>query len=96
MIIIVLLSKKIITFLLKKKTILQEKLLQLRKKPDCVDVDGIGNVGELLRLVFINEECENLKVVVDGGELTRNINEKKRPVVLQAYRCPLCDKCERR
>ena len=24
--------------------------------------------------VFIHEECGNLKVFVDGGELTRNIN----------------------
>ena len=31
-----------------------------------------------------------VKVVVDGGELTRNINKKKKPEVLQAYRFPLC------
>ena len=37
-----------------------------------------------------------IKVFVDGGELTKNINEKKKPWVLQAYRCPLCDKCFRR
>ena len=35
----------------------------------------------------------NPKVVVHGGELTRNINQKKKPGVLQACRCPLCDKC---
>ena len=35
--------------------------------------------------MFIDEKCENLKVVVDGGVLTRNINKKKKPVVLQAY-----------
>ena len=28
--------------------------------------------------MLIDEECENLKVVVDGGELTRNINQKKK------------------
>ena len=38
-------------------------------------------------------ECGNLKVVVDSVELTRNINKKKKPDVLQAYTCPLCDKC---
>ena len=37
-----------------------------------------------------------IKVFVDGGELTKNINEKKKPCVLQAYRCPLCDKFFRR
>ena len=31
-----------------------------------------------------------------GGELTRNMKEKKKPGVLQIYRCPLCDKCFRR
>ena len=55
------------------------------EEPDCVDVDGIGNVEDLPRRVFLDEECENLKVVVDGGELTRNINKKKKPVLVQAY-----------
>ena len=36
--------------------------------------DDIGNLKYLL--VLINEECGNPKVV-DGGELTRNINQKK-------------------
>ena len=38
---------------------------------------------DLLRLMFIDEECGNLKVVVDGGELTRNINGKKKSDVLK-------------
>ena len=42
--------------------------------------------------MFIHEECENLKVFVGCGELTRHINEKKKPGFLQTYRCPLCDK----
>ena len=37
----------------------------------------------LSRLVFINEECENLIAVNDGGELTRNINQKKKSEVLK-------------
>ena len=69
------------------------KVIIAKEELDCVDVDGIGKVEDLPRLVFIDEECENLKVAVHGGELTRNINKKKKPVVLQAYRCPLCDKC---
>ena len=35
--------------------------------------------------MFINEKCGNLKVAIDGGELTRNINQKKTSDVLQAY-----------
>ena len=37
----------------------------------------------------------NPKVFPDSGELTRNIIEKKKPGVLQACRCPLCDICSR-
>ena len=57
-----------------------------------MSVDGIENVEDLPRLVFIDEKCENLKAVVDGGEITRNINKKKKRVILQAYRCPFCNK----
>ena len=48
-----------------------------------IDIDDIGEIEDLLRVVFINEECGNLKVFADGGELTRNINEKKKPDILQ-------------
>ena len=37
-------------------------------------------MGLLPRSVFINEECENRKVVNDGGELTRDINQNKSDV----------------
>ena len=37
-----------------------------------------GNLEDLLRIAFIHGECGNLKGFVDGGELTRNINEKKK------------------
>ena len=67
--------------------------LLIRKKIDGIDIDYIGNLEDLLRIVFIHEECGNLKVFVGGGELTRYINEKKKPGVLQTYRCRLCDKC---
>ena len=33
--------------------------------------------------MFINEECGNLKVVNDGGELTRDINQKNKSDVSQ-------------
>ena len=35
--------------------------------------------------MFINEECGIPKVVVDDGELTRNINQKNKSGVLQVY-----------
>ena len=40
-------------------------------------VINIGKLQNLLRVVFIDEECGNLKIVIDGGKLTRNINQKK-------------------
>ena len=50
----------------------------------------------ILKVVFIDEKCGNLKLVIDRGELTRNINQKKKLGVLQAYRSSLSDKCCRR
>ena len=73
-----------------------EKIVIVKEELDGIDIDDIGNLEDLLRIVFIHEECGNLKVFVDGRELTGNINKKKKPGVLQAYRCPLCVKCSRR
>ena len=36
---------------------------------------------------------QKLTEFANGGELTRTINEKKKPGVLQYYIYPLCDKC---
>ena len=47
------------------------------------DIDGIENLENLPRFVFINKECGNLKVVNDDEELTRNINQKKKLDVSQ-------------
>ena len=49
-------------------------------------------IENLPRTVLIDYECWDLKVVVDGGEVTRNINKKKLDT-LQAYKCQLCDIC---
>ena len=76
----VLFSKKI-KFSLKNETTLEE--------PDRIDIDGIGKLVDVPSLLFINEECRNLKAVVDYAEL----NKKTKSDVLQAYRCSLCDKC---
>ena len=50
---------------------------------DCIDTDGIRNLEDSPRLVLIDEECGNLIVVNDGGELTRNIYQKTKSDVLQ-------------
>ena len=34
----------------------------------------MGNLEDLLSVLFIHEDCGSFKVVIDGGELTRNIN----------------------
>ena len=55
-----------------------EKNVIVEEGLDGVDIDDVGNLEDSLRLLFIDEECENLIVVNDGWELTRNINQKKK------------------
>ena len=47
----------------------------VKEKLDGIDIDDTGNLEDLLRIVCIHEKCGNLKVFVDGGELTGNINK---------------------
>ena len=56
----------------------------VKEELDGIYIRDIVNLEDLLRVVFLHEECGNLKVFVDGGGLTGNINKKKKPVVLQA------------
>ena len=58
-----------------------EKKFIVGEELDCIDIDDIGNLEDSPRLVFINEECGNLIVVNDGGELTENISQKKADVL---------------
>ena len=39
--------------------------------------------------MFIDEDCGNLKLAVDGEYLTRNNNRKRKSEFLQVYRGPL-------
>ena len=78
------------------KRSLSNKVVTVEEEQDGTDTDGIGNLMYLTRLMFIDEECGNLKVVLDGGEQTRSNNRKRKSEVLQADRCPLCDKSYRR
>ena len=52
-------------------------------KRTCCDIDDIRNLEDSPGFVFIDEECQNLIVVNDGGELARNIKQKKKSDVLQ-------------
>ena len=52
---------------------IKSRRLRSQKVVGTEKVD-IWSLEDLLRVVFINEECRNLKVVIAGGELTRNIN----------------------
>ena len=57
-----------------KKVTLQKKNVAVAEELDSIDIHDIGNLQDLLRLVFINKKCGNLIVVNNGGELTGNIN----------------------
>ena len=61
-----------------KKTKPSEEVVIVEEELNLVDIDDLGNLENLPRFVFIDEECGNLKVVNDGGELTKNINQKKK------------------
>ena len=60
-----------------------ENIAIVEEELNRFDIDGIENLENLPRFVFINKECGNLKVVNDDEELTRNINQKKKLDVSQ-------------
>ena len=64
-----------------------EKVAIVEEGLDGIDIDDIGNLEDLPRLVFNDEECENLTVVNDGGEFTRNINQKKKWYMWKVVPC---------
>ena len=59
-----------------------EKVALVEKELNGTDRDSSGNLGNSLRLDLINEKCFNPNVVVAGEELSRSINQKKKPDVL--------------
>ena len=68
---------------------LKSRRLCSQKAVVGIGIDDIGNLDDWLRVVLIDEECGILKVVIDGGELAKNINQKKTSDVLQAFRSPI-------
>ena len=60
------------TFIFKKHGFIEEDKLSenvviFEEELDRFDIDGIENLENLPRFVFINKECGNLKVVNDDG-----------------------------
>ena len=43
------------------------KVNAVEEEQDGIDLDGIGNLMDLRKRMFIDEECGNPKAVVDGG-----------------------------
>ena len=43
------------------------KVNTVEEEQDGIDIDGIGNLMDLPKLMFIDEECGYLKIVFDGG-----------------------------
>ena len=43
------------------------KVNAVQEEQEGIDIDGIGNLMDLPKLMFIDEEYGNLKVVVEGG-----------------------------
>ena len=44
-----------------------DKVVTVEEELDAIDIDGIGNLVDLPRLMFINAEYRNVKLVVDCG-----------------------------
>ena len=55
-----------------------DKVVTADEELDAIDIDGIGNLVDLPRLMFINEKCTNLNVVVNSGWFTKNNNRKRK------------------
>ena len=43
------------------------KVNTVEEEQDGINITGIGNLMDLPKLMFIDEECGNLKVVISGG-----------------------------
>ena len=54
-----------------------EKIVITEEELDDIDINDIGILEDSPRLLFIDEECGNLKVVNDGGELPINITIRR-------------------
>ena len=67
-----------------KKTIYEEEIYD-------IDINDIGNWKDFCSKTFVH--AGTLNKSTDGREIDRNINQKKKLDVLEAYRFLLRDKC---
>ena len=58
-----------------------EKVVIVEEELNRFDIDDIKNYQDLPRFALIDEDCGNLNL--NGGELTRNINQRKKSDVSQ-------------
>ena len=73
---------KIMVSLKKEKP--SEKSYIVEEELDCADID---DTEDLPRLVFIDEQCENLIAVNEGKECSRSRNQKKKSGVWNVDNC---------
>ena len=63
------------------KETFQKIFFLVEDKQNGTDIHDTGNLKDFPRLVLIDEECGNLKLINDNGEFTRNINQKKSDIL---------------
>ena len=63
---------------IKPQRLHSQKVLIVNEEPDGIDTNDIGNSEELLWIVFTKEAYVSLKLVTDGGELTKIITQRVR------------------
>ena len=49
----------------------------VKEELDGIDIDDIGNLEDLLRIVFIHEECGNLKVSLTVENLLEILTKRR-------------------
>ena len=54
-----------------------EKIVIVKEELDGIDIDDIGNLEDLLRIVFIHEECGNLKVSLTAENLLEILTKRR-------------------
>ena len=59
---------------IKSRKLCSQNFVVVEEELDGINMHDIGNIKDLLIVVFVDGACRYLKLVTDGGDLTRNIN----------------------
>ena len=54
-----------------------EAIVIVKEELGSIDIDDIGNLEDLLRIVFIHEKCENLKVSLTVESLLKILTKRR-------------------